>query len=82
MKQRVETSKKIIFAVMLTYFIALAVGIVVVLTSPDQLGHFLAFVGSATGIALTGYSAKSGAENYARIRRGEGDDHDERRRGE
>lgn len=76
MKWRVEFSKLVLAAVMATYFIGFGVAACVVMEASEQLGAFLIFVGSATSIAITAYSAKSGAENVAKIRREEPEEHD------
>lgn len=65
-----EFSKLIIACVGLTYFIAFALGVKILLSGEtDKLSTFYIFVGSATSVAIGFYSSKSKSENVAKINR-------------
>lgn len=88
MSRHIQFSKIVIASVMSTYFIAFLIAALVVMNASEQLSAFLIFVGSATSVAITAYSAKSGAENLAKIKREtedetaeNSDDHPRNRRG-
>ena len=59
-----EFSKQVVAAVLLTYFIGVAIGAVVVLqTAPDQLYAYLTFIGAPTATTVGFYAWKAKNEN-------------------
>lgn len=63
------TTKVLLFSVLITYYIAFAVGVwVVVCRDAYQLGTLLAFAGSVTSAAVAFYCWKAKAENLLKIR--------------
>jgi len=59
-----EFTKQIVAAVLLTYFLGVAIGAVVVLyKAPDQLTAYLAFIGAPTATTVGFYCWKAKAEN-------------------
>ena len=67
-KRPIEFSKLILLLVMLTYFMGVAIGAIVVLgTAPDMLGEYLAFVGAPTAVAIGFYAWKAKAENMKKL---------------
>jgi len=66
--RRFEFSKIILSLVMLTYFVGVTIGAIVVLTvAPDMLGEYLAFVGAPTAVAIGFYAWKARAENSIKL---------------
>lgn len=64
----IEFSKIVIGAVMLTYFVAFALGVrIIVAGDSDKLPTFYGFVGSATSVAIGFYSWKAKNENVCKI---------------
>jgi len=68
-KKLIEFSKVLICAILLTYFIAVAVGVRVVWDNPTQLGVFVGFVGAATTAAIGFYENKAKGENIIKIQK-------------
>ena len=62
------TTKVLLFSVLITYFIAFAIGIWVVLQDISQLGTLLTFVGGVTATAVAFYCWKAKAENLLKIK--------------
>ncbi len=62
------TTKVLLFSVLITYFIAFAIGIWVVLQDISQLGTLLTFVGGVTAAAVAFYCWKAKAENLLKIK--------------
>lgn len=59
-----EFTKQIVAAVLLTYFLGVAIGAVVVLrTAPDQLYAYLTFIGAPTATTVGFYCWKAKNEN-------------------
>ena len=59
-----EFTKQIVAAVLLTYFLGVAIGAVVVLkTAPDQLFAYLTFIGAPTATTVGFYCWKAKNEN-------------------
>ena len=66
---KVQTTKIIVFSILLSYHIAFLIGIwVVVAKDYYQLSTLLAYVGSAAVLAVGFYCWKSKAENLLKIR--------------
>lgn len=63
------TTKVLLFSILVTYYIAFAVGVwVVVFKDVYQLQTLLAFVGGVTGAAVAFYCWKAKAENLLKIK--------------
>lgn len=63
------TTKVLLFSILITYYIAFAVGVwVVVFQDVYQLQTLLAFVGGVTGAAVAFYCWKAKAENLLKIK--------------
>lgn len=67
-RQKIEFSKLVLSAVLLTYFAGFVVGVRVVILDPSQLGVFLAYVGTPAATAIGFYSWKAKAENVVKIK--------------
>ncbi len=68
-ERKTGASKIIIFSVMMTYYVAFAVGVWVVMTKDVyQLSTLLTFVGSVTAAAVAFYCWKAKAENLLKIK--------------
>ncbi len=68
------TTKALLFLILLTYYIAFAVGVwVVVFKDAYELGTLLTFTGSVTAAAVAFYCWKAKAENLLKIKAGNPD---------
>ena len=68
------TTKVLLFSILLTYYIAFAVGVwVVVFKDVYQLGTLLTFTGGVTAAAVAFYCWKAKAENLLKIKAGNPD---------
>lgn len=72
--RKVEFSKFVLSAVLLTYFAGFGFGARAVIVDPSQLGVFLAYVGTPTAMAIGFYAWKAKAENVMKIRKANPDD--------
>lgn len=69
-----QATKVIVFSILLTYHIAFAVGVwVVIVKDVYQLSTLLAFVGGVAVFAVAFYCWKSKAENLLKIKQGNPD---------
>lgn len=67
-KNKLEFSKQLVLLVTLTYFFGVIIGsFVVVVKSPDQLGVYLAFIGTPTATTIGFYCWKAKAENQIKL---------------
>lgn len=66
--RKIEFSKLVLSAVLLTYFAGFIVGARAVILDPNQLGVFLAYVGTPAATAIGFYSWKAKAENVVKIK--------------
>ena len=66
--RKIEFSKLVLSAVLLTYFAGFIVGARAVILDPMQLGVFLAYVGTPAATAIGFYSWKAKAENVVKIK--------------
>ena len=65
------TTKAVLFSILVTYYIAFAVGVwVVVFKDVFQLGTLLTFTGGVTAAAVAFYCWKAKAENLLKIKAG------------
>lgn len=65
------TTKVLLFSILVTYYIAFAVGVwVVIFKDVYQLGTLLTFTGSVTAAAVAFYCWKAKAENLLKIKAG------------
>ena len=67
-RRKIEFSKLVLSAVLLTYFAGFVVGVRVVILDPSQLGVFLAYVGTPAATAIGFDSWKAKAENVVKIK--------------
>lgn len=67
-ERKTGTTKIIIFSILLTYYIAFAVGVWAVIKDPYQLSVLLTFVGGVTAAAVAFYCWKAKAENLLKIK--------------
>lgn len=67
--RKIEFSKLVLSAVLLTYFAGFAVGIKVVFIDVSQLGVLLAYIGTPTATAIGFYAWKAKAENIVKIKK-------------
>lgn len=67
-ERKTGATKIIIFSIMLTYYIAFAVGVWAVIKDPYQLSILLTFVGGVTTAAVAFYCWKAKAENLLKIK--------------
>ena len=67
-RRKIEFSKLVLSAVLLTYFAGFVIGVRVVILDPSQLGVFLAYVGTPAATAIGFYSWKAKAENVVKIK--------------
>lgn len=68
-RRKIEFSKLVLSAVLLTYFAGFIVGARAVILDPNQLGVFLAYVGTPAATAIGFYSWKAKAENVVKIKK-------------
>ena len=68
-RRKIEFSKLVLSAVLLTYFAGFVIGVRVVILDPSQLGVFLAYVGPPAATAIGFYSWKAKAENVVKIKK-------------
>jgi len=64
-----EFSKIVLAAVLLTYFIGVTIGGIVVFRDSMQLQWYLAFIGTPTATAIGWYAWKAKAENIIKLGR-------------
>ena len=67
--RKIEFSKLVLSAVLLTYFAGFGLGFWAVLVDLSQLGVLLAYVGTPTATVIGFYSWKAKAENVVKIKK-------------
>ena len=67
-RRKIEFSKLVLSAVLLTYFAGFVIGARAVAFDPSQLGVLLAYVGTPAATAIGFYSWKAKAENVVKIK--------------
>jgi len=67
-KEPLSFTKIMVAAVMITYFIGVIIGGIIVFMNHEQLGVYLTFIGSATATTIVFYCWKAKAENVVKIR--------------
>ena len=73
-EQKTQATKIIVFSIMVTYYIAFAVAVwVVVVKDIYQLSSLLTFTGGVAAFAVAFYCWKSKAENLEKIKKGNPD---------
>ena len=73
-EQKTQATKIIVFSIMITYYIAFAVAVwVVVVKDVYQLSSLLTFTGGVAAFAVAFYCWKSKAENLEKIKKGNPD---------
>lgn len=80
-RQRIETSKKLLGLILSTYFLGVIIGAWVVIRAPEQLGEYLVFIGTATGIVIPAYTLKARSENIIKINKGMEGEHEQQGEG-
>lgn len=66
---KIEFSKLVLSAVLLTYFAGFGLGFWVVTIDISQLGVLLAYIGTPTAVVIGFYSWKAKAENVVKIKK-------------
>lgn len=66
---KIEFSKLVLSAVLLTYFAGFGLGFWVVTIDISQLGILLAYIGTPTAVVIGFYSWKAKAENVVKIKK-------------
>lgn len=70
-REKIQVTKIIVFSIMITYYIAFAVAVwVVVAKDIYQLSSLLTFTGGVAAFAVAFYCWKSKAENLEKIKKG------------
>ena len=73
-EQKTQATKIIVFSIMITYYIAFAVAVwVVIVKDVYQLSSLLTFTGGVAAFAVAFYYWKSKAENLEKIKKGNPD---------
>jgi len=73
-EKKTQTTKIIVFSIMITYYIAFAVAVwVVIVKDVYQLSSLLTFTGGVAAFAVAFYCWKSKAENLEKIKKGNPD---------
>lgn len=73
-EQKTQATKIIVFSIMVTYYIAFAVAVwVVIVKDVYQLSSLLTFTGGVAAFAVAYYCWKSKAENLEKIKKGNPD---------
>ena len=73
-EQKTQATKIIVFSIMVTYYIAFAVAVwVVIVKDVYQLSSLLTFTGGVAAFAVAFYCWKSKAENLEKIKKGNPD---------
>lgn len=73
-EQKTQATKIIVFSIMITYYIAFAVAVwVVIVKDIYQLSSLLTFTGGVAAFAVAFYCWKSKAENLEKIKKGNPD---------
>lgn len=67
-RRKIEFSKLVLSAVLVSYFVGFGLGFWAVIVDPSQLGVFLAYVGTPTATVIAFYSWKAKAENVVKIK--------------
>lgn len=73
-REKIQVTKIIVFSIMITYYIAFAVAVwVVIVKDIYQLSSLLTFTGGVAAFAVAFYCWKSKAENLEKIKKGNPD---------
>lgn len=73
-REKIQATKIIVFSIMITYYIAFAVAVwVVIAKDVYQLSSLLTFTGGVAAFAVAFYCWKSKAENLEKIKKGNPD---------
>ena len=62
------TSHKVLWAVVITYFIGVALGVYAIIKDPTNVGMVLGYIGGVAAVGIGFYSWKAKAENTIKIR--------------
>lgn len=61
------TSHKVLWAVVITYFIGVAAGIYAIIRDPANVGMVLGYIGGVAAVGIGFYSWKAKAENIIKL---------------
>lgn len=67
-KNHIEFKKKIVFLVLMTYFIGVIVGTIIVFVDPSQLSALLTYIGAPTTGAILSYCWVVRTENAIKLK--------------
>ena len=61
------TSHKVLWAVVITYFIGVALGVYAIIKDPTNVGMVLGYIGGVAAVGIGFYSWKAKAENIIKL---------------
>ena len=61
------TSHKVLWAVVITYFVGVALGVYAIIKDPTNVGMVLGYIGGVAAVAIAFYSWKAKAENVLKL---------------
>ena len=61
------TSHKVLWAVVITYFIGVALGVYAIIKDPTNVGMVLGYIGGVAAVGIGYYSWKAKAENIIKL---------------
>ena len=61
------TSHKVLWAVVITYFIGVALGVYAIIKDPTNAGMVLGYIGGVAAVGIGFYSWKAKAENIIKL---------------
>ena len=61
------TSHKVLWAVVITYFIGVALGVYAIIKDPTNVGMVLGYIGGVAAVGIGFYSLKAKAENRIKL---------------
>lgn len=61
------TSHKVLWAVVITYFIGVALGVYAIIKDPTNVGMVLGYIGGVVAVGIGFYSWKAKAENIIKL---------------
>jgi amino acid transporter len=68
-KRKLEFTKLVLFAVLATYFVGVALGVALTLEDPTHLSELFFFLGGPTSVSVGFYCWKARAENAIKLKR-------------
>ena len=61
------TSHKVLWAVVITYFVGVALGVYAIIKDPTHVGMVLGYIGGVAAVGIGFYSWKAKAENIIKL---------------